>query len=134
MEAKGHPFASRYGYRHGHAYGHLMLAIPGGAAEFERAIMLERHREGIAKAKAERRYNGRKPTARAKADEVLSSHAKGVRATEIARRVGTGRASVYPHSRRHQGLCGRAVSLEAGVRWVLADRLERVLRLSTSSR
>lgn len=75
--------------------GKLMLTILGGVAEFERAIMLERQREGIAKAKAEGRYKGRKPTARAKADEVLSLHAEGVGATEIARRVGIGRASVY---------------------------------------
>lgn len=75
--------------------GKLMLTILGGVAEFERAIMLERQREGIAKAKAEGRYTGRKPTARAKADEVLSLHADGVGATEIARRVGIGRASVY---------------------------------------
>lgn len=75
--------------------GKLMLTILGGVAEFERAIMLERQREGIAKAKAEGRYKGRKPTARAKADNVLSLHAEGVGATEIARRVGIGRASVY---------------------------------------
>lgn len=75
--------------------GKLMLTILGGVAEFERAIMLERQREGIAKAKAEGRYKGRKPTARAKADEVLSLLAEGVGATEIARRVGIGRASVY---------------------------------------
>ena len=33
-------------------------------------MMLERQREGIAKAKAEGVYRGRKPTARAKVDEV----------------------------------------------------------------
>ena len=75
--------------------GKLMLTILGGVAEFERSIMLERQREGIAKAKAEGRYKGRKPTARAKADEVLSLYSEGVGATEIARRVGIGRASVY---------------------------------------
>jgi DNA invertase Pin-like site-specific DNA recombinase len=47
--------------------GKLMLTMLGGIAEFERDIMLERQREGIAKAKAEGRYKGRKPTARAKA-------------------------------------------------------------------
>lgn len=75
--------------------GKLMLTILGGVAEFERAIMLERQREGIAKAKAEGRYKGRKPTARAKADDVLSLHDDGMGATEIARRLGIGRASVY---------------------------------------
>lgn len=75
--------------------GKVMLTILGGVAEFERAIMLERQREGIAKAKAEGRYRGRTPTARAKTDDVLRLHRDGVGGTEIARRLGLGRASVY---------------------------------------
>ncbi|MEP4247678.1 recombinase family protein [Tateyamaria sp.] len=75
--------------------GKLMLTIMGGVAEFEREIMLERQREGIAKAKAAGKYKGRKPTAQAKADDVKALVAEGVGATEIARRVGIGRASVY---------------------------------------
>lgn len=75
--------------------GKLMLTIMGGVAEFERAIMLERQREGIAKAKAAGKYKGRKPTARAKADEVAALAANGIGATEISRRLGIGRASVY---------------------------------------
>ena len=39
--------------------GKLMLTVLGGVAEFERAIMLERQREGIAKAKAAGKYKGR---------------------------------------------------------------------------
>lgn len=79
----------------GTATGKLMLTILGGVAEFEREIMLERQREGIAKAKAAGKYKGRKPTAKAKADEVLALHKEGVGATEIAKRLGIGRASVY---------------------------------------
>lgn len=75
--------------------GKLMLTILGGVAEFEREVMLERQREGIAKAKAEGKYKGRAPTARAKADLVLSLHAENLGATEIARRTGVSRASVY---------------------------------------
>ncbi|AQS47066.1 DNA invertase [Thioclava nitratireducens] len=75
--------------------GKLMLTILGGVAEFEREIMLERQREGIAKAKAAGKYKGRAPTARAKADEVLRLHGEGVGGTEIAKRLGIGRASVY---------------------------------------
>ena len=51
--------------------------------------------EGIAKAKAEGRYRGRKPTARARAAEVKALKADGVRPIDIARRLGIGRASVY---------------------------------------
>lgn len=75
--------------------GKLMLTILGGVAEFEREIMLERQREGIAKAKADGKYKGRAPTARAKAEEVLRLHAEGIGGTEIAKRLGIGRASVY---------------------------------------
>src|SRR3546814_11163110 len=46
--------------------GKLMLNLLGSIAEFERELMLERQREGIAKAKAEGKYKGRAPTARAK--------------------------------------------------------------------
>lgn len=75
--------------------GKLMLTVLGGIAEFEREIMLERQREGVAKAKAEGKYKGRKPTARAKAAEVRRLKADGIGATEIASRLGIGRASVY---------------------------------------
>jgi len=75
--------------------GWMMLTMLGAVAEFERALMLERQREGIAKAKGEGRYKGRKPTARAKAGEVRRLHGQGVRPTEIAKRLGIGRASVY---------------------------------------
>ncbi|MGJ8587684.1 MAG: recombinase family protein [Yoonia sp.] len=75
--------------------GRLMLNILGSVAQFEREIMLERQREGIAKAKAEGKYKGRSPTARAKTDQVLTLKAEGIGPAEIARRLRIGRASVY---------------------------------------
>ncbi|SFJ22503.1 Helix-turn-helix domain of resolvase [Albimonas pacifica] len=75
--------------------GRLMLNMLGAVAQFEREIMLERQREGIAKAKAAGKYKGRKPTARAKADDVRALRDEGVGVTEIARRMGIGRSSVY---------------------------------------
>lgn len=77
------------------ATGRLMLNVIGSVAQFEREMMLERQREGIAKAKADGRYKGRKPTARAKAEDVRTLSALGLGATEIAKRLGIGRASVY---------------------------------------
>jgi DNA invertase Pin-like site-specific DNA recombinase len=77
------------------AQGRLMLTLLGGIAQFEREIMLERQREGIAKAKAAGKYKGRKPTAREKAAEVHRLRAAGVPAAEIAERLGIGRASAY---------------------------------------
>lgn len=74
--------------------GQLPLTMTGGIAAFERAIMRERQRKGIAKAKAEGKYVGRQPTARARADQVLSLKAHGMGASEIATAPGIGRASV----------------------------------------
>ncbi|MBL6458631.1 recombinase family protein [Belnapia sp. T6] len=75
--------------------GRLMLTMLGAVAEFERALMLERQREGIAAAKAAGKYAGRAPTARAKAAQVLALHGQGVSGAEIARRLGIGVASVF---------------------------------------
>jgi DNA invertase Pin-like site-specific DNA recombinase len=75
--------------------GKLMLTVLGAVAEFERTLMLERQREGIAKAKADGKYKGRAPTARAKAADILALDAEKVPRTEIAKRLGIGRASVY---------------------------------------
>jgi DNA invertase Pin-like site-specific DNA recombinase len=75
--------------------GRLMLALLGGIAEFERDLMLERQREGIAKAKADGKYKGRKPTARAKADDVIRLKGEGLTGDAIADRLGIGRASVF---------------------------------------
>ncbi len=77
------------------ATGKLILTIFAGFAQFEREMMLERQREGIAKAKAEGVYKGRKPTARAKSDEARALAAEGKTVTEIAKALGIGRASVY---------------------------------------
>lgn len=77
------------------ATGRLILTIFAGFAQFEREMMLERQREGIAKAKADGKYKGRKPTARAKAAEALKLASEGKTPTEIAKALGIGRASVY---------------------------------------
>jgi DNA invertase Pin-like site-specific DNA recombinase len=75
--------------------GKLLLTMLGAIAAFERDLMLERQREGIAKAKAEGKYRGRAPTARAKAKDVLAMRAQGATADAIAAKLGIGRASVF---------------------------------------
>jgi DNA invertase Pin-like site-specific DNA recombinase len=77
------------------ATGRLMLNVIGSVAQFEREMMLERQREGIAKAKADGKYRGRKATARAKVNDVRAMQQQGIGPTEIAKRLGIGRASVY---------------------------------------
>lgn len=75
--------------------GGLLVNVLGAIAEFERQLMLERQREGIAAAKDAGKYRGRKPTARAKSSEVRKLVAEGASKAEIARRLGIGEASVY---------------------------------------
>ncbi|MER8604796.1 recombinase family protein [Mesorhizobium sp. M1233] len=75
--------------------GRLMLNMLGSIAQFERELMLERQREGIAKAKAEHKFKGRAPTARRKTSDVVSMHQAGKKPTEIAVALGVGRSSVY---------------------------------------
>jgi DNA invertase Pin-like site-specific DNA recombinase len=77
------------------ATGRLILNVFAAFAQFEREMMLERQREGIAKAKAEGKYKGRKPTARAKAPEAIRMFNSGKRVSEIAKMLGVARASVY---------------------------------------
>lgn len=77
------------------ATGKLMLNVLGSVAEFERDMMLERQKEGIAKAKAEGKYKGRKPTAREKADDVLRLVDQGLGACEIATKLNISRSSVW---------------------------------------
>jgi DNA invertase Pin-like site-specific DNA recombinase len=75
------------------AAGKAFLDMLGVFAEFETSLRKERQLEGIAKAKAEGVYKGRKPTI--DATEVRRLAVDGVGATEIARRLGVARASVY---------------------------------------
>lgn len=76
------------------ATGRLILTVFAGFAQFEREIMLERQAEGIAKAKLEGKYKGRKPTSRAKTSKVLEMNARGLTRSEISRKLGISRASV----------------------------------------
>lgn len=73
--------------------GVAFLQMLGVFAQFETAIRKERQAEGIAKAKVAGVYKGRKPSVDIAA--INSLRAEGIGATEIAKRLGIGRASVY---------------------------------------
>lgn len=77
----------------GTAAGKAFLDMLGVFAEFETNLRRERQLEGIAKAKAEGVYKGR--PASIDAAKVQALKAEGVGATDIAKRLGIGRASVY---------------------------------------
>jgi DNA invertase Pin-like site-specific DNA recombinase len=63
--------------------------------KFEREMMLERQREGTAKAKAASKYKCRRPTARAKGDDAVRLFQDGKRVADLAKELGIGRGSVY---------------------------------------
>jgi DNA invertase Pin-like site-specific DNA recombinase len=75
------------------AAGKCFLDMLGVFAEFETNLRRERQMEGIAKAKAAGVYKGRKPSIDPSVITELKQ--QGLGATEIARRLGIGRASVY---------------------------------------
>ncbi|MGB3795565.1 MAG: recombinase family protein [Alteraurantiacibacter sp.] len=75
--------------------GKLIVTMFGAVAQFERELLLQRQKEGIAKAKADGKYRGRVPTARRKAPLVHQMSSTGLGACAIAGRLGISRSSVY---------------------------------------
>ena len=80
----------------------LMLTMLGAFAEFERELIRERQREGIAIAKAKGVYKGRKKAlGPQEAHElVLQAHA-GIPKSDLARAYGISRETVYQYLRLH---------------------------------
>jgi hypothetical protein len=77
-------------------------------AQFEREMMLERQREGIAKAKAQGKYKGRKPTARVKAQDAIRLFKEGKKVAHEIRLLdyieGVGQPlAYYAHELRRRG-------------------------------
>lgn len=75
------------------AAGKAFLDMLGVFAEFETNLRRERQMEGIAKAKAAGVYKGRPATI--DKTKIKELHSTGMGATEIAKKLGIGRASVY---------------------------------------
>ena len=73
----------------------LLLDLLGSVAEFERELILERQREGIAQAKARGAYKGRKPIAPEKIEKAKELLAQGMTRTEAAKTVGMGRTTLF---------------------------------------
>lgn len=75
--------------------GDILHMLLGAIVDFERQVARDRQAAGIERARREGRYKGRKPTARAKTDEVLALNAQGLTRQKIAAELGIGVASVY---------------------------------------
>lgn len=76
-------------------FNKLLLGLLGSVTEFERELILERQREGIAQAKARGAYKGRKPIAPEKIEKAKELLAQGMTRTEAAKTVGMGRTTLF---------------------------------------
>jgi DNA invertase Pin-like site-specific DNA recombinase len=78
----------------------LLLSMIGAVAEFERAMILERQREGIALARVAGRYKGRKPSLNStQIKEVMDRAGKGDSKSLLAREYGICRETIYSYLR-----------------------------------
>ena len=86
----------------------LLLNILGAFAEFEREMILERQREGIAVGKKNGKFKGRKPTLSEEDVKVMCGKiAAGIPKALIARQLGVSRATLYSYLKKrcpHHGL------------------------------
>src|SRR5262245_41061394 len=79
---------------------HLMLPVMGACAEFERALIRERQREGIALAKQRGAYRGRKKAlSRERVDELWRRATAGEPKAKLAREYGISRETLYQYLR-----------------------------------
>jgi DNA invertase Pin-like site-specific DNA recombinase len=82
------------------AAGELVFRVFGAIAHFERRLIAERTRDGIAAARAKGRHPGRQPLERDRAEAALKLVAAGLSPTAAARQVGLGRSTVYRELQR----------------------------------
>ncbi len=86
------------GNGHTAAYSKLLLQMLGAVGEFERALIRERQREGIAVAKSKGIYKGRKPVLDKEMIKKLRDMAVGgMSKADIAKNLTISRASVYKY-------------------------------------
>lgn len=79
----------------GSAAGELVFHVFGAIAHFERRLIAERTKDGIAAARAKGKRPGRRPLDRDKVAAALKLVAAGLSPTAAARQLGLGRSTVY---------------------------------------
>jgi DNA invertase Pin-like site-specific DNA recombinase len=83
----------------------LMLSVMGAFAEFERSLIRERQREGIALAKQRGAYKGRKKNLTPeRAAELVQRAGSGIPKVVLARDYGISRETVYQDLRHANGV------------------------------
>ena len=76
----------------------LMLSVMGAFAEFERSLIKERQREGIALAKRRGAYKGRKKSlSPQEVAELRQRVAAGISKAQVAREAGISRQTLYQY-------------------------------------
>lgn len=86
----------------------LLLSVMGAFAEFERSLIRERQREGIALARQRGAYRGRAPALSAEqAAQLWARVAEGVPKASVAREFGISRETLYTYLRAQPGAAGR---------------------------
>jgi DNA invertase Pin-like site-specific DNA recombinase len=77
---------------------HLMLSVMGAFAEFERALIRERQREGIALARQRGAYRGRKKSlSPERITELRRRAGAGEKKLHLAREFGISRETLYQY-------------------------------------
>ena len=92
------------------AAGELVFHVFGTIAHFERRLIAERTKDGIAAARAKGKRPGRQPLAQNRVSAALKLIAAGLSPTDAARQLGLGRSTVY----REVGRVGRSLGLPPG--------------------
>jgi DNA invertase Pin-like site-specific DNA recombinase len=82
------------------AAGELVFHVFGAIAHFERRLISERTRDGVAAARAKGKRPGRRPLDQAKVDAAMTLIAANTAPTEAARQLGLGRSTIYREMRR----------------------------------
>lgn len=77
------------------AAGELIFHVFGAIAHFERRLIAERTKDGIAVARARGKHPGRPPVDREKVAAALKLVAAGLSPTAAAKQLGLGRSTVY---------------------------------------
>lgn len=82
------------------AAGELIFHVFGAIAHFERRLISERTRDGIAAARAKGKQPGRQPLDMSKVDAAIKLVEARISPTEAARQLGIGRSTIYREMRR----------------------------------
>jgi DNA invertase Pin-like site-specific DNA recombinase len=83
----------------------LLLSVMGAFAEFERALIHERQREGITLAKQRGAYKGRKKSlSQAVVAELRQRLTTGMSKAQVARELGISRQTLYQYLRGGEGI------------------------------